>query len=102
MLSPDERMKSAWDSANRTLALNSAVEVMAAEGVHLEALNDALLRLLLEIRASGADDETEEIVNEVADRLHGWCHVSGRIETHSATLSAELSQEEYNRLGSMK
>lgn len=102
MLSPYERMKSAWDSASRTLALNSAIEVMAAEGVHLEALNDALLRLLLEIRASGADDETEEIVNEVADRLHGWCHVSGRIETHSATLSAELSQEDYNRLGSMK
>ena len=97
MLSPYERMKSAWDSANRTLALNSAVEVMAAEGVHLEALNDALLRLLLEIRSAGADDETEEIVNEVADRLHGWCHVSGRIETQSATLSAAPFQGDITR-----
>ena len=102
MLSPQARLRSAWDSANRSAELNTVVEVMATEGVHLEALNDALLRLLLEIRAAGADDETEEIINEVADRLHGWCHVSGRIETQSATVSAAPSQDDYNRLGSMK
>jgi len=56
---------------------------MAAEGVAQQALEDALEALLLEVRAAGADDDTEEIINGVWDRLTGWCHEKWHIKTQS-------------------
>lgn len=84
MTTPLERVKAAWDSSDRAGELNRAVEVMAAEGITRSRLDDALSLLLDEVRASGADDETEEIINCVGDRLHGWCaeqyHIHARTE----------------------
>ena len=83
MATPYERVKSAWESEDRRAALHRVVEEMAAEGVTRDALDDALGQLLDEIRAAGADDDTEEIIMGVGDRLHGWCHESGHIKTQS-------------------
>lgn len=83
MATPFQRMKSAWDSADRQAELNRVVESMAAEGVTLEVLDEVLTVLLMEVRAAGADDDTEEIINCVSDRLHGWCHESGHIKTQA-------------------
>jgi hypothetical protein len=85
MGTPYERIEFAWNSEDRRAALHRAVEEMAAEGVTLGALDGALERLLLEVRATGADDDTEEIILGVGDRLHGWCHESGHIKTNPAT-----------------
>ncbi len=81
MATPYDLIAAAWNAPNRDDELNRVVEVMAAEGVTLEELNDALRRLLLEVRAAGADDDTEEIINCVGDRLHGWCHENWHIKT---------------------
>ena len=79
MATPFERMKAVWNSPDREGELNRVVEVMAAEGVTRDELDAALALLLDEVRAAGADDETEEIINSVGDRLHGWCHEKWRI-----------------------
>ncbi len=68
---------------------------MAAEGVTRDSLDDALGKLLDEIRAAGADDETEEIINNVGDRLHGWCALNGHIKTWPAKVP---TQEEIAKL----
>jgi hypothetical protein len=82
-------MKAAWDSPDREAQLNRAVEVMASEGFTRDQLDEALVQLLLEIRSAGADDATEEIINCIGDRLHGWCHPSGHIKTISSTEAPE-------------
>lgn len=89
MATPYERVKAAWDATDRPAALNRVVEAMAAAGVTRPELDAALTALLLEIRAAGADDDTEEIINEVGDRLHHWCVPSGWIEPRTATLPSE-------------
>ncbi len=81
MMTPFDRLKAAWDSTNREGELNRVVEEMAVEGVTRDVLDHALASLLNEARASGADDETEEIINGVGDRLHGWCHPTRQIMT---------------------
>ena len=81
MATPYERVKAAWDAPDRPAALNRVVEAMAVEGMTRAELEDALTTLLLEVRAAGADDETDEVINEVGDRLYGWCHRSGWIIT---------------------
>lgn len=81
MVTPFERMKAAWGSSDREGELNRAVESMAAEGVTRDALDDALGRLLAEAREADADDETEEIINCVGDRLHGWGNPAYHIRT---------------------
>jgi hypothetical protein len=88
MTSPFERIKAAWSAADRGSELHRAVESLAAEGTTRQALEDALEALLLEVRAAGADDDTEEVVNGAWDRLTGWCHESHRINTPPTT--AEL------------
>jgi hypothetical protein len=88
MATPYERVKAAWDSGDRRAALNLAVEEMAAEGVTRDALDEALGRLLDEVRAAGADEDTEEIINGVGDRLHGWCHESRHIKARPAVQPA--------------
>ena len=91
MTTPYERAKSAWESDDREAALNRVFEEMADEGVTLDILDEALCRLLMEVRASGADDDTEEIINCVGDRLNGWCHESGHIKTKPASPPEDTS-----------
>lgn len=81
MATTHEQVRAAWESADRVGQLNRVVEGLAAEGVGRDALDDALGRLLDEVRAAGADDATEEIINSVGDRLHGWCYESRHITT---------------------
>lgn len=78
MLIPYERLRTAWDTGDR-MTLHRAAEDMAAEGVTRDALDDALGQLRDEVRAAGADDDTEEIILGVGDRIHGWCHRDGHI-----------------------
>jgi hypothetical protein len=92
MATPYERVKSAWDSEDRRPALHRVVEEMAADGLTRDALDDALGQLLDEIRAAGADDDTEEIIMGIGDRLHGWCHESCHIKTQSSALPTNGSQ----------
>lgn len=73
-----ERVQTAWASGD-PLALHREVEQLAGEGHSRQALEDALVALLLQLRDAGADDDTEEIVNGVMDRLTGWCHISRQI-----------------------
>jgi len=84
MTTPFVRAKAAWDSTDRAGELNRVVEVMVAEGVSRADLEDALGQLLDEVRAADADDDTEEIINCVGDRLHGWCHSDYHIRTYPA------------------
>lgn len=77
-----ERIQAAWATGNR-LALHREVEQLAAEGLSRQALEETLEALLRQVRSSGADDETEEIINGVWDRLTGWCNASRQITTSS-------------------
>lgn len=89
MATPFDRVKAAWDSPDRAPELNRVVETMAAEGVTRDELDDALGTLLDEVRAAGADDDTEEIINNVGDRLHGWCHADWHIKTVTPTATPD-------------
>jgi hypothetical protein len=75
-----ERVQTAWKSGD-PLALHREVEQLASQGYSRQVLEEALEALLREVRAEGADDDTEEIINGVWDRLTGWCHVSQHIAT---------------------
>jgi hypothetical protein len=83
MATPLERVQAAWATGDR-LELHRTVEQLAAEGHSQQALEDALESLLLEVRAAGADDDTEEVIMGVWDRLTGWCHESRHIKTQPA------------------
>ena len=82
MATPLERVQAAWATGD-PLALHREVEQLAAEGQPQQALEDALEALLLKVRAAGADDDTEEIINGVWDRLTGWCHAGRHIRARS-------------------
>jgi hypothetical protein len=84
----DTRIREAWNSG-QPLALHTAAEQLAAEGHAEAAINDSLEKLLLEVRAGGADDETEERIMGVMDRLTGWCHGSQHIRTTRTGLPTE-------------
>ena len=86
MTTPYERLKVAWTATDRRKAMNREVEDMAAEGVSLADLDVALERMLLDVRAVGADDETEEEIMGIGDRLHGWVMESSRIHTKPVTI----------------
>jgi hypothetical protein len=75
-----ERVQAAWATGD-PLALHREVERLAAEGHSRKALEEALETLLRQLRDAGADDDTEEIINGVWDRLTGWCHASRQIGT---------------------
>ena len=75
-----ERVQAAWSSGD-PLALHREVERLAAEGHSRQSLEEALETLLRELRGAGADDDSEEIINGVWDRLTGWCHASRQIGT---------------------
>lgn len=80
MATPLERVQAAWATGDR-MALHREVEQLAAEGHSQQVLEEALESLLLQVRAAGADDDTEEIINGVWDRLTGWCRESQQIKT---------------------
>ena len=82
-MTPYERVKAAWDTPDRENGLDHAVETMAAEGLTQKAIEGGLKTLLLEVRAAGADDDTEEIINGVWDRLTGWCHEDWHIHART-------------------
>ncbi len=98
MPTPYDRLKEAWDSG-APHALDRVAEQLAGEGVAESAILDELTRLLLEVRASGADDETEERIHGVMDRLTGWCHESNHIKTRRATLPSKEEIAELPRWG---
>lgn len=83
MATPLERVQAAWATGD-PLALHREVEQLAAEGQPRQALEDALEALLLEVRTAGADDDTEELINGVWDRLTGWCHADRHIRARSS------------------
>src|SRR5438876_332228 len=92
MGTPLERVRTAWRTGD-PWALHREVEQLAAEGYSQQQLEDALESLLLDVRAAGADDDTEEVINSVWDRLTGWCHVSRHIQVRSAPSAAPESAE---------
>ena len=79
MATPLERVQAAWVSGD-PLALHREVEQLAAEGHSRQSLEQALEALLRQVRTRGAEDDTEEIINGVWDRLTGWCHASRHIK----------------------
>src|SRR5271168_2664562 len=83
MTTLQERIQAAWDT-NDPLALHREVELLATEGHSRQSLKDALEALLLAVRAAGASDTTEEIINGVWDRLTGWCHAQQHIEAYAS------------------
>jgi hypothetical protein len=89
-MTPYERLKVAWVAPDRRRAMNRTVEDMAAEGVSLADLDAALERMLLEVRAEGADEETEEEIMGIGDRLHGWVIESSRIHCKPAATPAAV------------
>lgn len=86
MATPLERMRTAWTGEGR-LALHRVVEEMAEECVTLESLEQGLGVLLEEAGAAGADDDKEEEIHGVFDRLSGWCNPSQRIVPRAAPLA---------------
>ncbi len=83
MATPLERIQAAWRTGD-PWALHREVEALAADGCCGDQIEQAIEVLLLEVRAAGADEDTEEIINSVGDRLHGWCHESYHIKTRPA------------------
>lgn len=77
-----ERIQTAW-ATGAPLALDRVVEQLASEGHSQTTLEAALETLLQQVRAAGGDENAEEIINRVWDRLTGWCHASGQIRLAS-------------------
>jgi hypothetical protein len=82
MATPELRVRAAWATGD-PLAFHREVEQLAAEGHPRLALEEALEALLRDVRTAGADDDTEEIINGVWDRLTGWCHADRHIRAVS-------------------
>lgn len=88
MTAIDTRMRDAWNSGD-PMALHHTAEQLATEGKTESAILDSLEKLLLDVRAAGADDDKEERIMGVMDRLTGWCHESGHIRTKPSDLPTE-------------
>ena len=80
----DDLIKLTWTQADRHDQLNRVVEMLASVGVKREVLDEALGRLLDEVRNRDEGEEAEEVIAGVGDRLHGWCHPSRVIPTAEA------------------
>lgn len=63
------RMRMAWGSPGRVKEMNQGIKEMMEEGVAVAKINDALWELLEEVRAAGADEDTEEIILKIGDQL---------------------------------
>ncbi|MBY0455912.1 MAG: hypothetical protein K2V38_01095 [Gemmataceae bacterium] len=75
-----ERMQATWATGG-ALALHSEAERLAHQGVAESDIYAALEQLLLSLRESGLDDESDDRINDAMDRLTGWCHPSRHIRT---------------------
>ena len=84
MPAPFDALRQAWQSQDREAALHRAVERLAADGVSRDVLDDCLGQLLDEVRATGGDEDAEETIAGVGDRLHGWCLPANAISTFDA------------------
>lgn len=74
--------------------LNDEVERLASDGHSRQSLEEALKSLFLSVRAIGDDEESDEKISGVWDRLTGWRHKSRRVETRSDMISAtEISSQ---------
>lgn len=87
-MTPFDRVRQAWATADRATELNRTVEQLAVEGVPRTALDDALGLLMDHVRAEEGGEDQEEIVAAVGDRLHGWCHAS-RVIASSKPVASE-------------
>jgi hypothetical protein len=83
-----DRMKAAWDSGTRH-ALDREAETLARQGVAEDDIYAALEQLLLAVRADGTDEETEERIHGVMDRLTGWTQPANQIRTTHSALPTE-------------
>ena len=79
-MTPMDAVRAAWRATDPAGELHRAVERLALAGVGRDHLDDALGRLADEAEADGAGERQLEVIREVGDRLHGWCHPSRRIE----------------------
>jgi hypothetical protein len=83
-------MTAAWQSKDRAVALPRVTEELAAEGVSRAELESALGDILDAARAEGVDEDSEEIILALGDRLHGlgWCSPDREIHSHESPVSA--------------
>lgn len=79
-----ETLLDAWNNTDRAVRLHRTVEELAELGITLPQFDDALGRLLDVVRSENADEQTEDILIDVSNRLHGWCHPDQRIKTREA------------------
>ena len=79
-----QQFRKAWDSG-QLFAVDRVAEKLSKSGYAKSNLYDALEKLLLEIRKVGADDETEEKILGVMDRLTGWCDPNSQLVTREPT-----------------
>jgi len=86
-----ESIRQAWRSGDRDIALPTAVERLAADGVSRATLDEFLGALLDEVRASGGDEAAEEVIAGIGNRLHGWCLPSNAIPTADARRPAPMA-----------
>jgi hypothetical protein len=78
----DPLFQAAWETGV-PFALDRVAEQLARAGSSKSVLYDSLERLLFKARDEGADDDSEERILGVMDRLTGWCDPDSRIVTTS-------------------
>ena len=59
--------------------LESLVRDLFAKGETREAIEDELDAVVVALREAGADEQTEEVVLEILDRLRGWSGPDARM-----------------------
>ena len=85
-----EILREAWNAGNPE-ALNEFAEQWALAGHLKTPLYDALERLAVEVRGTtDADDEVDEPLIGLMDRLTGWSHESNFIRTQGGTPLDEI------------
>ncbi len=78
-----------WDLGAPS-ALDREAEDVARHGIAEPDIYDTLEQLLT-ARDAGVDEETEEQIHGVMDRLTGWCHAANQIQTAQNLRSARAS-----------
>lgn len=87
-----EMLQNAWAMPDRRTRLNTVVEQLARQGSTRPELDDALGRLLDEVRARDEGEEAEELIAQVGDRLHGWCQTGLAIPVTSTAVVRDDSE----------
>jgi hypothetical protein len=80
-MNPLDRFNQAMESERGGEELGRTIFTLAQEGYTKEAINDAMDKLLDQVREKhgGAESAEEDIVLEVMDALVGWCHPKARL-----------------------